>query len=554
MTESNSASVPPSPRRTLRLRFRPGGDGDGVLEREGGAPIPVPAPDYDRALDLLRQINQLRDASGQRLSSLVQQDGFEPWWYAQDRLLRFLLVPLTQYLPLIELGAGVDSLVVENAPADWKRLSDALGGPFRSAVPTASRFSPGRLLTMALSWMSIAAFRLARRDTVFYIVDHVSPGLREDFRFSPLYRELERRGYRYAEYAHTLSPRIALENSWRRRRPVFFLESADPAPGRNKHPEVEIPAGPLDSEQRALRMLVPHLLEGCRASAFRQRALVRALKAQRATRAILFDDNRHNHELAAACHTLGIPVLGFQHGVFNQFHAGLMAYGFAQARSHGFDRYGVWSDLFRDRLLNGSALYAPSQVFVCGPIRPPMQASKTDSSTPSPIAKKRIRVLVVSEPLARKQEVMPYLRALQSDPRFALCLKLRPGESNASLQEYGLRPESVRLLQTASVYEAFEQVDVAVGTYSSVLYEAALSLIPSVWIKTSRAYGRELVEEGLADAANDPSTLGDVLLRAAQLSAEERIRRRDRIWGKETGIGSVRLLDEAERTLWRKPR
>jgi hypothetical protein len=537
-----------SPSRSLRLVFRPGGNGDGILEREDGAPILIPPPDYDRALDWLNQLNRLRDSSGKRISAIIQQDGFEPWWYSQDYLLRFLLVPLTQYLPLIELAASHDSISVMNAPADWKRLASALGAPFQFTASIKGG-GKGRLILQVFSQAALFLFRVGRRDTVFYIVDQVSPGLREDFRFSPLYREMERRGYRYAEFAHTLSPRQALENTIRRRRPVFFLEALDPPAGDEDQTPITPPAGPMDTAQRALWMLVPHLLAGCKIAVARQTSLVRALRAQGARRAVIFDDNRHNHELIAACRTLNIPVLGFQHGVFNQFHAGLMAYGFEGARSHGFDRYGVWSDLFRDRLLRSSQLYKSEDLFISGPLRPPSfqpGARTLHAHTP-------IRVLVISEPLARKHEVAPFLQALQSDPRFLVCVKLRPGESAQSIKEYGLQVEAVQLLRTATVYEAFEQVDVAIGTYSTVLYEAALSLIPTIWLRTTRAYGRELVEEKLAEMADAPETLCDLVCRVAQLPEAERTRRRDRIWGAPIIAGAARLLDEAEQTLWKRP-
>jgi hypothetical protein len=559
----------------LTLHFRPDPRTDGAFETSDGSSIPIPAPDWDRALDLLRKINALKDPSGRRICSCVVEDGFEPWWYAQDRLLRFLLVPLTQIFPLLDTLQTAESITVIGAPPDLVRALTAIAGKSGFAPlpsPPGSRsvkgyIGEGGMLAVALA--SLAAFRLARRDTVFYIVDHVSPGLRHDFRFAPLYREFDRCGFRIAEYAHTLLPRQALGNFVRRRRPVFFLESADvwarlvgiriatPAvanpfeqKGPVSDPQTDSPAE-QGLEERALWALVPTILENCAHSVARQRILKRALQFQRAQRAVIFDDNRHNHELVAACHSLGIPVLGFQHGVFNKFHAGLMAFGFSGARPHAFDRYGLWSDLFRDRLLRDSALYGPDRVFVSGPVRPPEEGlirraarhhaeGAGDSSRP-------IRVLVVSEPLARKQEVAPFLQTLLRDPQFELCLKLRPGESDRSLKEYALPADRVRLLQTETVYEALDQVDVAVGTYSTVLYEAILAMVPIVWMKTSRAYGRELAEENLAGTAGAPEELPGAVRKAAAWPDLELRKRRELVWGREIRNGSKCLLEELKR-------
>ncbi|MBN1439810.1 MAG: hypothetical protein JW929_10405 [Anaerolineales bacterium] len=536
-----------------RLRFRPNPGTDGAFERAEGAPVPVPPPDWDRALDLLRRINALADDAGRRISSILTEDGFEPWWYGQDRLLRFYLVPLTQLLPLLEAVEGEAPVAVADAPPDLARVLQAVGGrsgfpAYRAGAAPAAGSLRGKAALLALSLFSLAAFRAASRDTLFFIIDHVNPGLREDFRFVPLYRELERAGYRFAEYAHTLSPHQALRNFFPRRRPVFFLEAADfwgrIAGERAAIPTAEFSGRSSDRlEDRALRALIPVALDSCAQSVVRQRMLKRALRFQRVRRALIFDDNRHNHELVAACLSLGIPVLGFQHGVFNKFHAGLMAYGFGGARPHAFDRYGVWSGLFRDRLLTDTALYRPEQVFVAGPLRPPegipSDRSRAGQKT---AAEGKVRVLVVSEPLARKSEVAVFLQVLQSDPRFELFLKLRPGESRIGLRDYALSASTVRLLESGSVYEAFRQVDVAVGTYSSVLYEALLADVPAVWMKTTRAYGRELADDGLAEAAARPEELPDAVLRAAALPEDERRRRRERAWGEAGRSGAASLV------------
>ncbi len=536
----------------LAVRFRPSPRDDGSFELPSGAALPVPAPDWDRALDLLKRINALKDSSGRKVSSLVVEDGFEPWWYAQDRLLRFYLVPLTQIFLLLEAASRAVAIRVEGAPPDLARVVNAVAGKSGFAFlpppasPRSAKGAVGEGAMLAASLASLAAFRLTRRDTAFYIIDNVSPGMRQDFRFAPLYREFDREGFRYAEYAHTLLPRQALGNFLRRRRPVFFLESADAwarwSGLKIAPPSWADPSAGGSLEDRALSALVPTLLAACAHSVARQRILKRALEFQRARRAVIFDDNRHNFEMIAACRSLEIPVLGFQHGVFNKFHAGLMAFGFSEGRPHAFDRYGVWSNLFRERLLRDSALFGPDRVFVSGPVRPPEETPSRAGGSPD-----RIRVLVVSEPLARKHEVAAYLQTLLADPQFELYLKLRPGESERSLEEYSLPADRVRRLRTGTVYEALEQVDVAVGTYSTVLYEAVLARKPIVWMSTSRAYGRELAEDHLAEAARKPGELAGAIRKAVAASNAELEARRELVWGKDICDGSRSLVAELKR-------
>ena len=545
----------------LAVQFRPDPATDGAFELPDGTSIAVPAPDWDRALDLLKKINLLNDRSGRRVSSLVAEEGFEPWWYSQDRLLRFYLVPLTQLFTLLPAVEAAGRITMSGAPPELERVINAIGGKsgFPSVpaarAPRSIKAVLGESAMLAVSLASLAAFRLARRDTVFFVIDHVSPGLRHDFRFDPLYRAFDREGFRYAEFAHTLLPRQALGNFFRRRRPVFILESADTwARWRGLKippPAVEAPLSGGSVEDRALWALVPTMLAFCAFSVARQRMLKRALRFQHAKRAVIFDDNRHNYELITACHALGLPVLGFQHGVFNKFHAGLMAFGFSGARTHAFDRYGVWSDLFRDRLLRDSALFDPERVFVSGPVRPPeesaLRRTGVQGSRPKAPSERVIRVLVVSEPLARKREVAPYLQELLRDPQFEVCLKLRPGESGRSLEEYGLPEGRVRLLQTGTVFDALAEADVAIGTYSTVLYEAVLAQVPVVWMKTSRAYGRELSEENLAGTAGRPEELPGAIRKAVAQPELELRRIRETVWGKDIHNGSESLVGELKR-------
>ncbi len=548
----------------LRLHYRADPSDEERIEADAWR-HELPPADWDEALRLLKRINLAAAPGGERLASLVTADGFEPWWFVQDRLFRFTLLPLTRYLAFLARLDGRQEVDLIGAPPEARRALQPLSGragfprfTFDGVSPQVMRASPrgtsqlGHAALRLVSHTAAIAFRLTRRDTILYTIDIVSPGLDHDFRIGPLYAELRQRGYRFAEYAHSLSPRTALGNMLRRKRPAVVLEAFDDDPS-TRHalpPAAQVLAAVRGGtlEERVLRAVSLEVIGWCQASASRYKRLRRVVQRQGARRAIILDDNRHNHELVAACHSLGLRVLGFQHGVFNRFHTGTMAYGFEGARSHGFDLYGVWGPLFRERLLAGSWLYDADQVVVSGPLRAPQAAhvaprSKTDGSG-------RPRILLVSEPLGRKREVRRYLEALAQKGRYELCVKLRPGEDPSGLRDYGLEPESVRILQTPTVYEAFAQVDLTLGTYSTVLYEAALSLIPTVWVRTAIAYGRELAEERLAEAAEDPASIVEAVERALHLNAEELQRRRDRIWSSAPTDGARRLLELAEARLW----
>jgi hypothetical protein len=66
-------------------------------------------------------------------------------------------------------------------------------------------------------------------------------------------------------------------------------------------------------------------------------------------------------------------------------------------------------------------------------------------------------------------------------------------------------------------------------------------------MRTSRAYGRELAEERLAEPAESPEKLPDVIRGAIALTEDELRRRRERIWGSEIRDGAVSLVRELRR-------
>ena len=134
----------------MRLRFRPDASGDGRVETETWHED-LPPADSVEALRLLKRINLSTTPAGERLASLVTVDGFEPWWFVQDRLFRFALVPLTRFLPLLARLDGAGQVQLIDAPAEARRGAAPPGGragvpalPFpRRPAPRRLAFPPG---------------------------------------------------------------------------------------------------------------------------------------------------------------------------------------------------------------------------------------------------------------------------------------------------------------------------------------------------------------------------------------------------------------------------
>ena len=504
----------------------------------------------EQALSWIQWLNEARTEDGRRLSSLVTEDGYEMWWFVQYHLFTRFLIPYTRYERVVSWA--LEGATVVDPPPDLERLLRILtrAGESITVVHRAPknilrswrRWLGTPLVAMAVvaSWLAAWWFRARGRAVAVYTVDIVSPGLRHDFRIDPIYRELERRELSYGEFVHSLGGVGAVQNFFRRRRLSIDMQAMamlETRPAVNMSPAASIRAGDMPVDRAQFFCALAR--EGCRASSEavrKYRALRRLVRLHRPRFALVLDDSRHTHELVAACRSEGVYVVSYQHGVFNRYVVGLMAYGFLDGKPHCANAYGLWSDYFRHRLLRDSRLYDASTTFVCGMLRSPgLDVEAKDRSSEG-------RVLVVSES-QRTEEIVPFVAQLLEGEAHEVTLKLRPGEQVPTpwrpLLELGLGTSK------QSVYDAVRDCDVVLGTYSSVLYEAAFLLKPLVVVKTTAPVGDELVQESLAELASGPDGIEQAVTRAVALPISELERRRAVLWGEGRVDGARHLVEYA---------
>lgn len=527
--------------------------------------------DYlEESLRIVKEFNQLRFKDGRLLSSFFKVGGYETWWFEQEYLFWYLIVPYVKNRDRFnELFAtkSVDSIKAENITNIWKNLiqDEEYFATKKHSTGNEKSRKPNKLLIwghllalIGLSFISSLIFRLSGRDTLLYIIDDVAPDLDHDYRLTTLYRELRRRQYKFCEYAHTWGAenyyRRTWQNLWRRKRPVVYFEILARRLGKLKQwldknavgsfPEIEIDISNL--EGRYLQATAHYMLRWSQDLAYEVRVLKNLLKAQQVKRAVIADNARHVFPLIVACKLLNIPTLGFMHGLFNRYHCSIMAYGLNNGRRPNLDLYGLWSSYFRERAISGN-LYDESNTFVTGPLRPPAKDQIEMVLSASKNNHEKIRVLLVSEPRAPQKEVFEYIAELLADDRFEVMIKVRPGEMNPHLSDtVGGETKSLKVIRTGTVYDSFVNCDVLLGTYSTVLYEAAYVLKPAVILKTSFSYGHDLAYDGLADFAESPEHICEIVVRSSLLSERELVRRRERIWESEMKDGAATLFDYAE--------
>ena len=307
--------------------------------------------DLESALSLLKKLNLLRTKDGRRLSSLIQVDGFEPWWFVQDYLFSRLCLPYTRYRPLIE--EALKGTPVVNPPPDLDRLLQALKAlPETNTLRLEGRWRQRRtrrlgaaLTQLLLAIGSIKAiywFRLRRRSVLLYAIDVVTPGLGHDFRLDPIYRELARRKLSFGECFHSLGDARALLNAVRRLRLSIDIASLSAWWRGWTRDQENRP--PLESSDPAAQAIAQLAWDAALDARSKYRCLRWVVRRCRPRLAVVLDDSRHAHELIAACRAEDVYVLSYQHGLaFNRYFVGLMCYGFDSARRHRANAYGLWS-------------------------------------------------------------------------------------------------------------------------------------------------------------------------------------------------------------------
>lgn len=548
-------------------------EGSGSI-RAAGPEHPAFTEEYlDLALRLLKKLNGLKTLDGAPLPSVVEYEGFEPWWFVQHQVLWSILVPYCRHRDELLRRSSHETTAARGIPSEADlptRLLGVAGGSrprSQDSIRSAAARCLGWLSRLGLALFSLASliyFRLRRHDTLFLTLMRLSADQSRDFRLEPVYRELETRGYRFAEYLSVSRDLRAHGTLWRNllrlRRPmVVFGALSKLAPSRllPQGPEAPPPSIDLPAEEPDRAMLEAAATWTLRQSRLQVREIRRLagiLSFQKIRKAVLVDDSSQLGALVAACKLCGVPTLGVMHGNFTRFNSALFAYGFRDARRHTLDLYGLWSEHFASRLLAGD-LYRPEDIAVSGPLRAPSRAEIEQAAACRQSSDAAVRVLVISEQYAVHSEVAAFLERLVADPRFQVQLKVRPDESSPAILEQ-LGPEdaaSVEVVRTGTVFEAFAGADVVVGTHSTVLYEAILARRPVVVLHTSFTYGHDLVHEGLAELARLPEEIGETVLKSHATDGPELENRKRRLWGDQLFDGAGRIFDRAESALWKAP-
>lgn len=250
-----------------------------------------------------------------------------------------------------------------------------------------------------------------------------------------------------------------------------------------------------------------------RLRAARRRVAAWALRALAVRIVYTIDESGSGQPFVQAGRSLGIPVVGVQHGDFRPGNPRYDAAAPGSEEVAPVDALCLWSPWFKRRLMAISRIYGEHNTRVTG--RPGHE--RPVPATPEPAGEGRVNVLVLEDAGEEGGAgLAPFVEALRGDGRFALRIRGHPGSARA-----GPRPP---------LQEELQWCRVAVGRRSSALLMAIRAGRPVVVLDPGA--DAELAREGLAEPAADPGALVAACLELSGSAGAGRARSTwDRVWG-----------------------
>lgn len=410
------------------------------------------SPDYRKVIAILDKINSIQ-IEGKAINSFFISDGYDMWASYQMAIF-----------------------------ADIKRYT---AYPLEYKKDKKKAFSIFRVILLL---ESILAVLVISPEVLVYTIDKVSSKIHNnDSRIDSLYQVMSRNRVNFLEVVHYVSVNETLNNFFRRKRLVVYLESLFFFKKRIPKLHVEIPDSP-DKD------FILHTIEKYHARFYSTFYFYKLLKHIKPKVFIGIDDVRHTGELLLQLQHAQIPSYFLQHGHFTKYHVGWLDYTRKLGNIPRADYIIVWNEYWKNELIRLGTYYPQENILIGG--EKVMQAKNSNLKSSSEVS-----VLIPYETDAPKVEIIEYVKQLKSEG-IKVYLKVRNDIPHAKqIAEYGGDIEA-----TTDVLS----VTAVLGVYSTFLYDV-IGILPVGLFKTSMDYGYGMIENGLAGLVS-PGRLKDQIL------------------------------------------
>lgn len=486
--------------------------------------------DYKRALSLLKRINTIR-IHGKDIQEYFTYEGYNFWQAYQTEIFvltkRFTIDP-------------------------------------KATVEEVKKNQELSFLTACTLWcissISFVLLRLRTHIPIFvFSVDKTPRGThRCDFRLEELYQALVVTDTPYAEMLYSPSASAVIKNMWKRHRIALYTGGADITAWRtvqavrkntNRLSAQYVPDTVLFTEvELAFVVELLTMLESYFVRVPVRVAWMEKVLTQLGVRYVyLIDDMWHCFEILCASARCKIPSIAIQHGHFTKYHVGVLPC----ARSHHGttikpERLYIWTDYWKQELARIGSFYEPNDLVVAGIKNGSMTAdhflhTKTEGA--------EIGLLIPYETDVPKERIQGYLNAIKKHTDVRIYFKPRPDlDLETQLVQYGLADDTqVTICPTVSMYE--DRIHVALGTYTTFLYDMIGRGIFVIVAIDILDYGEGMLQRGIASAVTSSENLYATIIETIQLGVTELEKRKHILYGTETTLLYETLVKDIENKL-----
>jgi hypothetical protein len=298
-----------------------------------------------------------------------------------------------------------------------------------------------------------------------------------------------------------------------------------------------------------------HYLRDIKGTILAIRAIKFILKFIGIKAAIINDTTSRNSHEVLACKLLDIKTVGIQHSVTSKHvHVCDFVSGFGGENHLSVDKFGLWSEWWKEYYIKNSEAYKQEQLYVSGPMRPLLGKEGSAVNVARSKGKGAIKVLFVSEQLATPSEVVPYLLALINEKDISVYIKFR---SYRDSFERWLKENQPSILNKVGIikgnmHEAVSEFDVTVGSYSTGALEALLQLKPPIFFNTNKwgdYYELRSFDSEYNFFAENSKELIDYIKKSREIPREILEELQNRYFGDPYKNGSKWVVEEAEKIL-----
>ena len=397
------------------------------------------------------------------------------------------------------------------------------------------------VLLLVFSLVSVAYFAIRRKKyTAIWTGDFVYKNTKSDFRLNDFYDKMEESNVDYIEFIRTKGLKDFFINTYKRKRfsiyyfsLVYFISMFTFRKKMQPCSFYEASLFPYEYNNRVLINTV--------------NILKNILMLTGVRNMVTFAFSSRQAHLAIAGKSLGIKNIGIMHGISTKEHlVHEFVESYCEDKYLGPDVFGVWSDELASYYKKYSKIIDTKKI------------TNSGSLTVNPVCKvnfklideSKIKVLIISEPVVRAAEIMPYIETLMNNNKFEIAIKVRPMVEDIFYEDLkGIYPEILRIKKyDGKILEDGSGFDVFIGSYSTAILQACLINKLSITVNTERwgdCFGMDKIIKNKKLLCRCPNTIAeDIMYRVENENNLQTIDRiKSRFFG-ENNDGSEWLVKE----------